>query len=189
MNEKRDLRVQKTYAALFSAFENLITKKSFEDITVRELCDLALVRTATFYKHFTDKYDFLSFMIKELRMKYFETLESFPCNTTADYYLNIMKCGLDFLTTNQAFIKSVDSDHMMSIIMKTTGEQLQETLVNKLKEDQYFGHTLIASPELTAEIFIGSMNQVSRWWLHHQKDIAISELIEQLKPFVQNLVI
>lgn len=60
MNEKRDLRVQKTYTALFSAFENLITKKNFEDITVRELCDLALVRTATFYKHFTDKYDFLS---------------------------------------------------------------------------------------------------------------------------------
>ena len=189
MTKKRDLRVQKTYTALFSAFENLITKKTFEEITVRELCNLALIRTATFYKHFSDKYEFLSFMIKELRITYLENAKTLPCHTVEDYYLNIIKSGLEFLMTNQAFIKAADSDNMISIIMETTSEQMHETLIVKLKEDQRSGCTLISSPELTAELFIGAMNQVCRWWLHHQKEISVSRLIEELKPFVQSLVI
>ncbi len=188
MEKKRDLRVQKTYAALFSAFENLIEQKSFEEITVRELCDLALVRTATFYKHFADKYEFLSFMIEELRTEYFKTAEALPCHSTEDYYLNIIKSGLDFLMTNQSFIKCTDSDNMASIIMKTASAHSHHALLAKLEEDQRSGHTLISSPELTAEIFLGAMNQISRWWLLHQKEISVSELLEQLKPFVQSLV-
>ena len=47
-----DLRIQKTYAALTRAFTDLLKVKSFEQITVRELCDAAMVRTATFYNHF-----------------------------------------------------------------------------------------------------------------------------------------
>ncbi len=53
-----DLRIQKTYAALTGAFIDLLQIKSFEQITVKELCDNAIVRTATFYNHFADKYAF-----------------------------------------------------------------------------------------------------------------------------------
>ena len=42
MAEKIDLRVQKTHAALITAFLSLLERKRFEDITVNELCDQAL---------------------------------------------------------------------------------------------------------------------------------------------------
>lgn len=60
----RDLRVLRTYESLFRAFESLIAGKRFEDITVSELCDAAMVRRATFYSHFADKNDFVAVMLR-----------------------------------------------------------------------------------------------------------------------------
>ena len=50
-----DLRVQKTYRALFAAFTELLEEHRFEDVTVAMLCDRAMIRRTTFYKHFADK--------------------------------------------------------------------------------------------------------------------------------------
>ena len=52
MEEKTDLRIRKPYKALCDAFVN-------------ELCDEAMIRRATFYKHFADQYDFFSFFIRQ----------------------------------------------------------------------------------------------------------------------------
>ena len=60
-----DLRIQKTYAALTREFTALLKEKRFEQITVKELCDAAMVRTATFYNHFSDKYEFADFVIRD----------------------------------------------------------------------------------------------------------------------------
>ena len=58
MEKPLDLRIQKTYQSLIGAFLQLLKEKPFETITVHEICDMAMVRRATFYKHFGDKYEF-----------------------------------------------------------------------------------------------------------------------------------
>ena len=66
MDEKMDLRIRKTYLSLHNAFVALLEEKRFEDITVNELCDQAMIRRTTFYKHFADKYEYFTFYIKEI---------------------------------------------------------------------------------------------------------------------------
>ena len=61
-----DLRIKKTYRALFDAFTELLEEHRFEDLTVAMLCDRALIRRTTFYKHFRDKNDYFAFYIDEL---------------------------------------------------------------------------------------------------------------------------
>lgn len=51
-----DLRIQKTRAAIKSAFLELRRKKSIEKITVTELSKLAQINKATFYLHYSDIY-------------------------------------------------------------------------------------------------------------------------------------
>ena len=55
MEEKTDLRIRKPYKALCDAFVTILEKKRFDDLTVNELCDEAMIRRATFYKHFADQ--------------------------------------------------------------------------------------------------------------------------------------
>lgn len=56
-----DLRVIKTKRALSESLFNLLSEKLFSAITVNMICDKALVHRTTFYKHFYDKYDLLSY--------------------------------------------------------------------------------------------------------------------------------
>lgn len=59
MEKKLDLRVQKTRSALLNALYDLMSQKSLDDITVTKICEKAVIRKATFYKHFSDKTELL----------------------------------------------------------------------------------------------------------------------------------
>lgn len=188
MENQRDLRVQKTYAALFRAFEELLKKKSFEEMTVRELCNIAQTRTATFYKHFTDKYDFFAFMVKELREDYSNNAEIPNSSDSTEYYLTLLYSGLKFLHEKEALIHAIDSDSMMTIIMQTTGNNVRSRLIEHLKKDQAAGCRLAAEPELLAELLIGALNQVSRWWLQDKNQVTIDGLNERLTLFINRMI-
>ena len=45
---------------IIEAFNKCIAQKSFEKITVQEICDGASVSKTTFYRHFRDKYDVMN---------------------------------------------------------------------------------------------------------------------------------
>lgn len=53
-----DLRIQKTLREIRRAFLSLAAEKPLERITVKELCDRALINKATFYSHY-DNLDLL----------------------------------------------------------------------------------------------------------------------------------
>ena len=63
-----DLRIQKTYKALIVAFTKLLEEMPYENITIAMLCDEAMIRRTTFYKHFADKDAFFSFFVDSLRI-------------------------------------------------------------------------------------------------------------------------
>ena len=54
--EKMDLRIQKTEKAIKNVFLELRARKPLEKITVKELCELALINKSTFYSHYEDIY-------------------------------------------------------------------------------------------------------------------------------------
>ena len=61
-----DLRIQKTRAAIKSAFIELRKKKTIEKITVTELAKLAEINKATFYLHYSDIYSLADEMEDEV---------------------------------------------------------------------------------------------------------------------------
>jgi AcrR family transcriptional regulator len=57
--EQGDLRVRRTHKLLWEALMALLGERAFEEITVTEICDRAMVHRTTFYKHYADKYTLL----------------------------------------------------------------------------------------------------------------------------------
>ena len=64
MPEKLDLRVIKTRRSIETAFITLLGRKQFEQITVQNILDEALVNRKTFYKHYEDKYNLADILIE-----------------------------------------------------------------------------------------------------------------------------
>src|SRR6266852_5535624 len=52
-----DRRIPRTRAMLQHALNSLILKKSYEAITIKDICDAANVGRSTFYAHYTSKDD------------------------------------------------------------------------------------------------------------------------------------
>ena len=64
--ENEDLRVRRTRKLLLTALMELTIQKGFNSVTVKDICDNAMVNRATFYRHYTDKYDLLDQYMDEL---------------------------------------------------------------------------------------------------------------------------
>ncbi len=63
MNE--DKRIVKTKQNLKNALLEMIKEKSFEQITVKEICEKSNTSRITFYTHFTDKYELIDTIVQE----------------------------------------------------------------------------------------------------------------------------
>ena len=62
-----DLRVRRTRKLLPDALVALLAVQPFESITVRQICERAMVHRATFYTHFTDKYELLRSVLNDVQ--------------------------------------------------------------------------------------------------------------------------
>lgn len=60
-----DPRVKRTRKLLQQAFLELFQEKSFTSISIQDITERATVNRATFYAHFTDKYDLMDSIIRE----------------------------------------------------------------------------------------------------------------------------
>ena len=63
--KKTDVRVQRTYNLLMNAMIELMVEKDFENLSVSDICDKAGVHRATFYKHFSDKLEFIRYCFEK----------------------------------------------------------------------------------------------------------------------------
>ncbi|WP_075618812.1 TetR/AcrR family transcriptional regulator [Paenisporosarcina indica] len=62
---KVDPRIIRTRKLIMDAFMQLVMKKEFKDITIKDITTGATINRATFYYHFTDKYDLLDAVLTE----------------------------------------------------------------------------------------------------------------------------
>ena len=95
MENKQDLRVIKTRSNIKSAFVQLLREKDFNEITVQNILDKALINRKTFYNHYQDKYDLAEQLIREffdectsyfeLRAGNFDSMTSFLNQVDAMY--------------------------------------------------------------------------------------------------------
>ena len=118
MEEKMDLRIQKTYLALNNAFVALLEEKRFEELTVNELCDRAMIRRTTFYKHFADKYDYFAFYIREMVSTFRDQLAPDVMDgEAANYFLQMSRELLRFQRMHEKMVRNIRNSSMFPVLL------------------------------------------------------------------------
>ena len=66
----KDKRVIKTEKLICDTLMRLLETKTISKITVKEICDEAIISKSTFYDHYIDKYDVIDTMVNQYAKKF-----------------------------------------------------------------------------------------------------------------------
>ena len=147
MEHANDLRVQRTYKLLTDALMNMLCEQSFDTITVRTLCERAMVRPATFYKHFANKEElFLS--IVQHKQQQFRTGNPYRDvpGSSRNYYVSLVDQTLHFLEQNKTMVDSVIRSSAASLLLEPLSEQIATQVCQEFQEDEKRGVSLPGKP-------------------------------------------
>ncbi|WP_078380085.1 TetR/AcrR family transcriptional regulator [Sutcliffiella halmapala] len=138
-----DPRITRTRNLIMEAFVELSMKKEFKDITIKDITDKATVNRATFYSHFTDKYQLLDAALTEnLMEKVFNEIKLYDElseETIVKIFLSITTFQAElssqcrrsydaFMSTIEAKLKAELEDLLYKLLMKNQPEENLETL-------------------------------------------------------------
>ena len=164
-NKKIDVRIKRTYRHLIESFLTLLNTKSFDEITISEICEGADVHRATFYKHFNDKTEFLNFCVRQLLSDVdFSAVLTYPSpENVKESCFSFVKTLFSFIDENKVLFAAVFSDkHSLSF---------DTTLVNVITEfcSVKLQQVLEGVPEHKSQIFSnfysGSVVGVIKWYV------------------------
>lgn len=134
MERKIDLRIQKTYLALHNAFMVLLEEKRFEDITINELCDRAMIRRTTFYKHFADKYEYFTFYIQEIMATFQDCLAPDVMEEEANAYLAHMSRELvRFMKKHDKLVQNIRNSSMFPFLLRILLDQISADVLQVMR--------------------------------------------------------
>lgn len=163
----QDLRVQRTKKALITTFSDLLETKSFENITIQDLCEKANVRRSTFYRHFNDKYDLLNHIVGTL-IEYFRTLHlpEIDPKDPRQFFNKFMKDILLFISDNKAMVKSVISINIYSEVYQILYNQIYAVVKRQIEFDKQIGQFYI-DEFIYGEFLAGGILSVILNWIQY----------------------
>lgn len=133
--KKQDMRTVKTRAALSAALMDLMDKEPFDEIKVVDICERAQVHRTTFYKHFEDKYQLLSFVIDEVIA---ELSGNFAvpdnCENPSEFYHALLNSVIEYIHNNERKFKLIAKNNTSGVFIHT----LQKILSQHIAEYLYF---------------------------------------------------
>lgn len=65
--QKLDARIVKTLQSIRKAFFALLAKKPYDDITVQDILDEAVINRTTFYKYYNNKHELVQKLVQEIQ--------------------------------------------------------------------------------------------------------------------------
>lgn len=175
---KTDLRVVKTKNALLNAMMTLLKTKPLDRITVSDLCETASIRRATFYAHFRDKEDFLEYCLAK-KQERFESVCGQADFLSGAFYETAVRDMIRFMRENQPLLKRTENCGSAGA-MRLFTRQFSFAIGRMLAQEAEGGRAAIASAEVLAPFFAGSVLGVVRWYCEAETPMAEDALVEQV---------
>lgn len=157
MEGKQDLRITRMQHLLFEAFIELLEDRDFENITVKDLCDRAMTRRTTFYKHFSDKYDYLDHYIKRIKEAFCLVEPSKETEFTEDFLLRVIWF---FFEEKSVIIRRILNSNMPSTLMAIFEKQVFDGVMEHLPLDVAHGRRLQLPMEFYAAYYAGGYSSL-----------------------------
>lgn len=187
MKNKEDLRIRRTHKLLCDAMFSLLEKKSFDDISVVEICDKAMVHRATFYKHFEDKYHFMEYVMKEKIREFYENNNSHDLyDNPKKFFGNLVSNIIDFIYMNKKMLKISVSPSSNGSFIDSVHKIVSEEICGLLQDVEKHGVELKVPAEVGAQFFSGGILSLIKWWIISDSDTPKEQVITYFDALIDD---
>lgn len=164
-----DRRKNKTRKAIFAAFEEVISEKRYEQITVQDIIDRADIGRTTFYAHFETKDSVLEAICAELFAHIFGTSPKAEAdhdfsqgeNTLAEKMNHILYHLQEDKKRYKRLFSSESAERFWAYFRiwatKKLGSEIETQMVKKKRN---------VPKEFYKEFFVSTFIETVRWWFN-----------------------
>lgn len=126
-------QVTRTRKMIVDALLSLRATRDFDNISVTDICDKAMITRATFYKYYEDKYHLIKTIVQDYKEKFLDKeLKKFVYNSPKELYLKIAEICLDFVENHKQvlsiYLKYGFSDRVSMLILQMINEYIVDLL-------------------------------------------------------------
>lgn len=165
---RADPRVERTKRDLRRGLEELLGNKSFDKISVAEICEKSSINKMTFYHHYQDKYDLLADCVREIGKEVYDR-----CIANVDVRLSnldqdLVSVAAELSTevVEQCFVYKDKINNIVGtgtslgpVVLQTTVEKLVELLMKQMERLVTFKYP---TEDMAAFLVGGYMNLIPK---------------------------
>ena len=178
--EQGDLRVRRTHKLLWEALMALMAERAFEEITVKEICERAMVHRTTFYKHYEDKYALLEQGMRQMYDALVAEVTVPPSAFSVDhpppYFIQLFI----HVAEHQHFYKLMLCGERIGSFQKLVKDYLVEQGEATMSELIPPNQQLAVPPAMYVQYVAGAVISTLAWWLEHDMPYAPHHMAQYL---------
>ena len=181
LGEQGDLRVRRTHKLLWEALMAELAERPFEEITVTDICERAMVHRTTFYKHYEDKYALLE---RGMRQMYDALVaeaqhvppSAFSVDHPPPYFVRLF----EHVVEHQRFYKLMLCGEGIGRFQKLIKEYIAEVAEAKARELNLANQHLAVPLAMHVQFFAGGALSLLAWWLEHDLPFSPHQMAQCL---------
>lgn len=171
-----DLRVRRTHKLLYNALLELMDKYPFANITVKQICDRAMVHRTTFYSHFQDKFDLLSRTMGQIAEDEFKDRVD-ASFSPSDNFKELFSLALKHKKLFSILLAD-ERDSLRNLLRREMGRGMKEYLAKHSSIQE-----IPIDMQIKIEAYIGAVLGVVTWWIENHTPFDHEELFTKMNIF------
>jgi len=176
-----DLRVRRTRKLLWEALMAELSERAFEEITVKEICERAMVHRTTFYKHYEDKYALLEQGMRQMYDALVAEVahvppSAFSMDHPPPYFIRLF----EHVAEHQHFYKLMLCGEGIGRFQRLVKEYIAEQASAKMHEWTLANQHLAVPPAMQVQFFAGAVLSLLAWWLENDMPLSPHQMAQYL---------
>ena len=179
--EHADLRVRRTHKLLWEALMAELSARPFEEITVSDICERAMVHRTTFYKHYEDKYALLEQGIRQMYDDLLAEEEHMPPSAYSiehppPYFIRLF----EHAAQHQQFYKPLLCGEGIGRFQQLVKEYIADVVSAKMGELAQANQPFAVPIDTHAHFVSGATLSLLAWWLEHDMPFTPHQMARYL---------
>lgn len=180
--EKLDPRVKRTRQLLEQAFLEVAAEKGFQAVSVQDIAEKAGVNRATFYDHFTDKYELLDYSVRQSFRQEIEKRMLNVCTYSNDNLRALIIAVCEYVVTASSHCNppSQQFEQVMETQVKLQVQELIQKWLEKIEID--------FDPKLASTATSWAIYGLAIQWSHdkNRKRSSAEKFADEVLPLISS---